>query len=71
MVAFAKGWLLALVMLSALPLTVMSSVVVHSLGFKINSLAQKARRDAANVVHQTISCIRTVSEYNSIGMKHH
>ena len=69
MVAFAKGWLLALVMFSALPLTVVSSVVVYSLSFKMNSQAQKARNDAANVVHQTIGCIRTVSEYNSFGTK--
>ncbi|XP_042060312.1 ABC transporter B family member 11-like isoform X1 [Salvia splendens] len=63
-VAFAKGWLLALVMFSVLPLTVMSSVVIYSLGFKINSLAQKARNDAANVVHQTFGCIRTVASFN-------
>ncbi|KAL1561968.1 ABC transporter B member 11 [Salvia divinorum] len=63
-VAFVKGWLLALVMFSALPLTVMSSVVVYSLGFKINSVAQKARSDAANIVHQTIGCIRTVASFN-------
>ncbi|XP_047947710.1 ABC transporter B family member 11-like isoform X2 [Salvia hispanica] len=63
-VAFAKGWLLALVMFSALPLTVVSSVVVYSLSFKMNSQAQKARNDAANVVHQTIGCIRTVASFN-------
>lgn len=60
-IAFTKGWLLALVMFSAIPLTVMPSVVMHFLSLKINSLAQKARRDAANAVHQTIGCIRTVS----------
>nr|QVT92337.1 ABC transporter [Salvia miltiorrhiza] len=63
-IAFVKGWLLALVMFSAIPLTVMTSAVMYFLNFKINSLAQKARNDAANVVHQTIGCIRTVASFN-------
>ncbi|XP_057807627.1 ABC transporter B family member 11-like isoform X2 [Salvia miltiorrhiza] len=64
-IAFVKGWLLALVTFLAIPVTVTVSVVMYFIiSFKINSLAQKARSNATNVVHQTIGCIRTVASFN-------
>ncbi|KAH6822101.1 P-glycoprotein 11 [Perilla frutescens var. hirtella] len=60
-IAFVKGWLLTLVLSSAIPLMVASAALVFFFSFKIASLAQKAYGDAANVVHQTIGSIRTVA----------
>ncbi|KAH6827067.1 P-glycoprotein 11 [Perilla frutescens var. hirtella] len=61
--AFVKGWLLTLVLLSAIPLMIASAAVLFTLKYKIDSLAQKANADASNVVQQTIDCIRTVASF--------
>ncbi|KAK6140458.1 hypothetical protein DH2020_025801 [Rehmannia glutinosa] len=62
-IAFVKGWLLTLVMLSSIPLIVISGGTMHFLRSKIASRAQKAYADAANVVQQTIGSIRTVTSF--------
>ncbi|KAK6162933.1 hypothetical protein DH2020_002774 [Rehmannia glutinosa] len=62
-IAFVKGWLLTLVMLSSIPLIVISGGTMHFLRSKIASRAQKAYADAANVVQQTIGSIRTVASF--------
>ncbi|KAH6789704.1 P-glycoprotein 12, partial [Perilla frutescens var. frutescens] len=62
-IAFVKGWLLTLVLLSAIPLMIASVAVLYTLKYKIDSLAQKAYADASNVVQQTIECIRTVASF--------
>ncbi|PIN18761.1 Multidrug/pheromone exporter, ABC superfamily [Handroanthus impetiginosus] len=62
-IAFVKGWLLTLVMLSSIPLIVLSSGVLFFFRSKIASRAQKAYADAANVVQQTIGSIRTVASF--------
>lgn len=60
-IAFVKGWLLTLAMLSALPFIVMSAAIIYFLRLEIDSRTRMAYADAANVVQQTIECIRTVS----------
>ncbi|KAI3444981.1 hypothetical protein Pfo_001646 [Paulownia fortunei] len=62
-VAFVKGWLLTLFMLSSIPLLVISGRIMYFVGSKIASRAQKAYANAANVVQQTIGCIRTVASF--------
>ncbi|KAK6162935.1 hypothetical protein DH2020_002776 [Rehmannia glutinosa] len=63
-IAFIKGWLLALVMLSSVPFIVLSGGTMHFLRSKTASRTQKAYADAANVVQQTIGSIRTVASFN-------
>lgn len=59
-IAFVKGWLLALVMLSSIPLLVVSGGVMSLIISKMASVGQSAYGKAANVVEQTIGSIRTV-----------
>ena len=59
-VAFFKGWLLTLVMLSSIPLLVASGGLMSIIISKTATLGQGAYANAANVVEQTISSIRTV-----------
>ncbi|KAF7818078.1 ABC transporter B family member 21-like [Senna tora] len=62
-IAFVKGWLLALVMLSTLPLLVMAGASVAIVIGKMASQGQTAYGKAANVVEQTIGAIRTVASF--------
>ena len=59
-VAFFKGWLLTLVLLSSIPLLVASGGLMSILITKTASRGQSAYANAANVVEQTIGSIRTV-----------
>lgn len=59
-IAFIKGWLLTLVMLSSLPLLVISGGITSIVITKMTSRGQSAYAKAADVVEQTISSIRTV-----------
>jgi ATP-binding cassette subfamily B (MDR/TAP) protein 1 len=59
-IAFIKGWLLTLVMLSSIPLLVASGAVMSLLISKMASAGQSAYANAANIVEQTIGSIRTV-----------
>ncbi|KAK6162938.1 hypothetical protein DH2020_002779 [Rehmannia glutinosa] len=68
LIAIIKGWRLALVMLSSVPLIVLSGGMMHFHRSKIASGTQNAYADAANVVQQTIGSIRTkflASSYKS------
>lgn len=58
--AFAKGWLLTLVLLSAIPLLVISGGILSQVISRMASSGQKAYAKASNVVEQTIGSIRTV-----------
>jgi ATP-binding cassette subfamily B (MDR/TAP) protein 1 len=60
-VAFVKGWLLGLVMLSAIPPLAISGAVMSIMIGKLASRGQDAYSVAATVVEQTIGSIRTVS----------
>ncbi|XP_050237901.1 ABC transporter B family member 21-like [Mercurialis annua] len=62
-IAFTKGWLLTLVMLSAFPLLVMAFAVTSIASAKMASRGQNAYAKAANVVEQTIGSIRTVASF--------
>ncbi|KAK4741819.1 hypothetical protein SAY87_025407 [Trapa incisa] len=59
----AKGWLLALVMLSVIPLLVMTGGAMSLFISKMASRGQTAYAKAANVVEQTIGSIRTVASF--------
>ncbi|KAG6598933.1 ABC transporter B family member 11, partial [Cucurbita argyrosperma subsp. sororia] len=67
-IAFIKGWLLTLVMLSSLPLLVISGGITSIVITKMTSRGQGAYAKAADVVEQTISSIRTVASFT--GEKH-
>ncbi|CAH9069562.1 unnamed protein product [Cuscuta epithymum] len=62
-IAFIKGWLLTLVMLSSIPLLVMSGGVMSIVIAKMASRGQAAYSKAAIVVEQTIGSIRTVASF--------
>ncbi|XWS31898.1 hypothetical protein CRYUN_Cryun23aG0115300 [Craigia yunnanensis] len=62
-IAFIKGWLLTLVMLSSIPLLVKSGGVMALIISKMASLGQNAYAKAATVVEQTIGSIRTVASF--------
>ena len=58
--AFAKGWLLTLVMLTSIPLLAMAGAAMAIIVTKASSQGQAAYAKAATVVEQTIGSIRTV-----------
>ena len=60
MIAFIKGWLLTLVMMSSIPLMVVSGATMAIIISKMASRGQTAYAKAANIVEQTIGSIRTV-----------
>ncbi|CAO1947845.1 unnamed protein product [Urochloa humidicola] len=63
-VAFVKGWLLSLVLLSCIPPVVFAGGVVSKMLSKISSKGQASYSDAGNVVEQTIGAIKTVVSFN-------
>ncbi|XP_059435947.1 ABC transporter B family member 21-like [Corylus avellana] len=62
-IAFIKGWLLTLVMLSSIPLLVASGAVMSLFISKMASAGQNSYAKAANLVEQTIGSIRTVASF--------
>lgn len=62
-ISFIKGWLLTLVMLSVIPLLVISGGVMSLVLSKMASRGQEAYARAATVVEQTIGSIRTVASF--------
>ncbi|KAL1833030.1 hypothetical protein DCAR_0103079 [Daucus carota subsp. sativus] len=62
-VAFFKGWLLTLVMLSSIPPLVIAGGMMSLLISKMSSRGQEAYAKAAIVVEQTIGSIRTVASF--------
>ena len=59
-IAFAKGWLLTLVMLSSIPPLVIAGGLMSLVISRMASHGQEAYAKAAIVVEQTIGSIRTV-----------
>ena len=59
-IAFARGWLLSLVMLSSIPPVVASAAVMSLVLSKLSNRSQMAYAEAGKVVEQTIGSIRTV-----------
>ncbi|KAI6697647.1 hypothetical protein NL676_017766 [Syzygium grande] len=62
-IAFIKGWLLALVMLAMIPPLVTAGGVMSLISSKKASRGQSAYANAANVVEQTMGSIRTVASF--------
>ncbi|XP_059438553.1 ABC transporter B family member 21-like [Corylus avellana] len=62
-IAFSRGWLLAIVLCSAIPLLVIAGAMVSLIISKMASRGQSAYAKAANVVEQTIGAIKTVASF--------
>ncbi|RDX91485.1 ABC transporter B family member 11, partial [Mucuna pruriens] len=62
-VAFIKGWLLTVVMLSCIPPLVLCGAMISLVISKASSTGQAAYSIAASVVEQTIGSIRTVASF--------
>ncbi|KAK4441433.1 ABC transporter B family member 11 [Sesamum alatum] len=62
-IALVQGWLLTLVLLSAIPLLVISAAFMTVVMAKLTSRGHAAYSEAAVVVEQTISSIRTVASF--------
>ncbi|KOM33360.1 hypothetical protein LR48_Vigan01g291600 [Vigna angularis] len=62
-VSFIKGWLLTVVMLSSIPLLVLSGALMSLVITKASSRGQTAYSKASSVVEQTIGSIRTVASF--------
>lgn len=60
-IAFTKGWLLALVLLACLPAIVVAGGSMAMILAKMSGRGQAAYAEAGNVVEQTVGAIRTVS----------
>ncbi|KAG9447575.1 hypothetical protein H6P81_013703 [Aristolochia fimbriata] len=62
-IAFIKGWLLSLVMLSCIPLLVISGAAMSIFVSKMSNRGQAAYAEAGTIVEQTIGSIRTVVSF--------
>ncbi|KAK3008816.1 hypothetical protein RJ639_013662 [Escallonia herrerae] len=62
-IAFMKGWLLALVLISSIPPLAISAAAMTIFMTKLGSRGQTAYSVAATVVEQTVSSIRTVVSF--------
>ncbi|BAT76977.1 hypothetical protein LR48_Vigan01g291500 [Vigna angularis] len=62
-IAFIRGWLLAVVMLSSIPPLAFCGAMVGLVISKASSRGQQAYSKAASVVEQTIGSIRTVASF--------
>jgi ABC-type multidrug transport system fused ATPase/permease subunit len=67
-IAFTKGWLLTVVMMSTLPLLVVSGAAMAVIIGRMASKGQTAYAKAAHVVEQTIGSIRTVRSKSLISL---
>ncbi|CAN6278442.1 unnamed protein product [Urochloa humidicola] len=62
-IAFARGWLLSIVMLSSIPPVVISAGVMSLVVSKLSNRSQMAYAEAGKMVEQTIGSIRTVVSF--------
>ncbi|KAK9139050.1 hypothetical protein Scep_008731 [Stephania cephalantha] len=67
-IAFIKGWLLTLVLLSSIPLLVICGAVFTMFLSKMTTRGQAAYAQAGSIVERTIGSIRTVASFT--GEKH-
>ncbi|KAM0899548.1 hypothetical protein ACQ4PT_021225 [Festuca glaucescens] len=63
-IAFTRGWLLTLVMLTSLPLVAIAGAVSAQMLTRVSSKRLTSYSDAADTVEQTIGSIRTVVSFN-------
>lgn len=62
-IAFARGWLLSLVLLSCIPAIILIGGVMSILLSRMTSRGQVAYAEAGNVVEQIVGAIRTVASF--------
>ncbi|CAI0469814.1 unnamed protein product [Linum tenue] len=62
-ISFIKGWLLTLVMLSTIPLLVITGAVISLMVSRMTTRGQSAYAKASTVVEQTIGSIRIVASF--------
>ncbi|XP_061370011.1 ABC transporter B family member 9-like [Gastrolobium bilobum] len=62
-IAFIKGWRLAVVLLACVPCVVIAGGVMSMLMARMSSRGQAAYAEAGNVVEQTVGAIRTVASF--------
>ncbi|KAK3020914.1 hypothetical protein RJ639_045897 [Escallonia herrerae] len=62
-IAFAKGWMLALVLCSCIPALVVAGGCMSLLMSRMSGRGQVAYAEAGNVVEQTVGAIRTVASF--------
>ncbi|XP_038883131.1 ABC transporter B family member 9-like [Benincasa hispida] len=62
-VAFVRGWLLAVVLLSCIPAIVIAGGTTSLIMSRMSSRGQIAYAEAGNVVEQTVGAIRTVASF--------
>uniref|UniRef100_A0ACD5U0Z4 Uncharacterized protein n=1 Tax=Avena sativa TaxID=4498 RepID=A0ACD5U0Z4_AVESA len=63
-VAFIKGWLLTIVMLSTIPPLAVAAAIISNMLSKVSSEGLASYADAGNIVEQTIGSIKTVVSFN-------
>lgn len=63
-IAFVRGWLLALVMLSSIPPVAVAGAIVSRIMTNLSSRMQAKYGDAGDIVEQTIGAIRTVVSFH-------
>ncbi|XP_048528057.1 ABC transporter B family member 11-like [Triticum urartu] len=63
-IAFVRGWLLTLVMLSSIPPVVVAGFIVSRIQTNLSTQMQANYGDAADIVEKTIGTIRTVVSFN-------
>ncbi|KAL6133606.1 hypothetical protein ACLB2K_065840 [Fragaria x ananassa] len=62
-IAFLKGWLLTLVLLSCIPALVIAGGVMSIVVSKMSTRGQRAYAEAGTIVEQTVGAIRTVASF--------
>ncbi|KAL1552967.1 ABC transporter B member 11 [Salvia divinorum] len=62
-IAFARGWLLTLVLISVIPVLVVAAAFMTIVLTRLTSRGQTAYSEAALLVEQTIASIRTVASF--------
>ncbi|KAF3967837.1 hypothetical protein CMV_008211 [Castanea mollissima] len=62
-IAFVRGWLLSLVLLSCIPAIILAGGVMSILLSRMTSRGQVAYAEAGNVVEQIVGAIRTVASF--------
>lgn len=59
-IAFTKGWLLSLVLVSCIPALVIAGGAMASIMSKMSSRGQMTYAQAGDIVEQTVGAMRTV-----------
>ncbi|KAL0906235.1 hypothetical protein M5K25_024712 [Dendrobium thyrsiflorum] len=63
-IAFVKGWLLALVLMCSVPFIVMAGATLSLIISKLSARGQSAYAEAGSVVEQTVGSIRTIASFS-------